>query len=116
MVNTLSKVKTKIRVCAKSAQTNVEIVRALSNRKVRRFTSHFSITRLKATSWLWRRGYLFVQTQIGICFAVYFCENCATTATTKGKITETPELQKVVALHKNMTDKIVSLISHSTLN
>jgi len=37
---------------------------------------------------------LFVQTQIGICFAVYFCENCATTATTKGKITETQKPAK----------------------
>ena len=36
----------------------------------------------------------FVCTNKKRCFAVYFCENCATTATTKGKITETLELQK----------------------
>lgn len=58
----------------------------------------------------------FVCTNKKRCFAVYFCENCATTAGTKGKITEILELQKVVARHKKMTDKIVSLISHSTLN
>ncbi len=58
----------------------------------------------------------FVCTNKKRCFAVYFCENCATTATTKGKITETPRTAKAVARHKKMADKIVGLISHSTLN